>query len=95
MGGNKSTGMRVMLVTPMTSNVRQMTTMKYGLRIEKPGIRIYSTLLSRTPCVRCTLLLVGICLVVCGDRYKLRVNFFTWFQTGTVADHYLLALIQA
>ncbi len=36
--GNKSTGIRVRLVTPMTSNTRQITIMKYGLRIENPGI---------------------------------------------------------
>src|SRR5215831_9500292 len=44
MEGNRSTGMRTRLVTPMTISARQMTTMKYGLRIEKPDI--YSTIRS-------------------------------------------------
>ena len=35
MTGNRSTGMRARLVTPITINARQITTMKYGLRMEK------------------------------------------------------------
>jgi len=31
-------GMRTTLVTPRTSSAKQQTTMKYGLRIENPGI---------------------------------------------------------
>jgi hypothetical protein len=38
MGGNKSTGMRATLVIPMTVNTRQITIMKYGLRMENPDI---------------------------------------------------------
>src|SRR6185312_5868924 len=36
--GNRSTGMRARLVTPITSNTRQMTTIRYGLRIENLGM---------------------------------------------------------
>ncbi len=38
MVGNKSTGMRTRLVMPITISARQITTMKYGLRIEKRDI---------------------------------------------------------
>ena len=36
MSGNRSTGMRTRLVSPMTAAIRQTTMMKYGLRMEKP-----------------------------------------------------------
>ena len=35
MGGNRSTGMRAKLVIPITTSARQITTMKYGFRMEK------------------------------------------------------------
>ncbi len=35
MEGNRSTGIRSRLVTPITISARQITTMKYGLRMEK------------------------------------------------------------
>src|SRR5581483_1844096 len=38
MVGNRSTGMRSRLVTPMTTSTRQMTIMKYGFRMEKRDI---------------------------------------------------------
>ena len=43
MDGNMSTGMRARLVTPTTAMTRQMTTMKYGLRMAKPDILRYLT----------------------------------------------------
>ena len=46
MVGNKSTGIRSRLVTPITISARQMTTIKYGLRIEKRDICAHLTLLS-------------------------------------------------
>jgi len=38
MAGNISTGMRAKLVIPTTEMIRQMTTMKYGLRMAKRDI---------------------------------------------------------
>jgi hypothetical protein len=34
-GGNKSTGIRMRLVTPTTQTMRQMTMMRYGRRMAK------------------------------------------------------------
>ncbi len=55
-GGNRSTGIRARLVTPMTTSARQITMMKYGLRIENPGIKFVRLRLSRiwlTICAYC------------------------------------------
>src|ERR1035438_9933856 len=40
--GNMSMGMRARLVTPTTAMNRQMTTMKYGLRMAKPDMGVGS-----------------------------------------------------
>jgi hypothetical protein len=40
--------MRTKLLTPMTTNARQITTMKYGLRIEKPAMCSHFGLLPLT-----------------------------------------------
>ena len=40
MSGKRSTGMRTTLVIPITDTIRQITTMKYGLRMEKRDISV-------------------------------------------------------
>src|SRR5579862_7227818 len=80
MGGNRSMGMRAMLVTPMTSSVRQMTMMKYGLRMENPGICLSDQLL--------------ILFLILDHRDRLGVNLLPDFQAAAVADHNLLPFVQ-
>ena len=81
MGGNKSTGMREMLVTPITSSTRQITTMKYGLRIENRGITFPNQLL------------LGVLLLVLHHRHDLWANFLTGLQSAAVTNHHLFAWV--
>ncbi len=48
MAGNISTGMRARLVTPTTEMIRQITTMKYGLRMAKRDIAYCAVLMAVT-----------------------------------------------
>lgn len=80
MVGNKSTGMRTRLVTPITIRARQITTMKYGLRIEKRDIYAHlAAELSNT-----ALLLIA--LVILHDWHYLRMNLLSRFQCAAIAD---------
>jgi hypothetical protein len=70
--------MRAMLVMPMTVNTRQITMMKYGLRMEKRDIYIH-----RIKLLCFGLLLVA--LVILHDRHHLGVNLIPRFQSAPVA----------
>src|ERR1700722_7923284 len=88
MGGNKSTGIRAMPVTPITSSTRQMTMMKYGLRIEKPGINLYPITLLATS-------LLCVLFLVLHYGHGLRVDLLARFQAAAVAYYDLLSLVQS
>ena len=81
MVGNRSTGIRARLVIPITTRARQITTIRYGLRIEKPGIMF--------PGIGCFCRLVS--FLICHELYYLRSYFFAGFQAATVTDHDLFA----
>src|SRR5579864_8900032 len=51
MDGNRSTGMRTKLVTPITTRTRQTTIMKYGLRMEKRGMAQSAYYLAGAPAI--------------------------------------------
>jgi len=85
MVGNKSTGMRTRLVTPMTRMTRHTTMMKYGLRIEKRDIYAHlAAELSNT-----ALLLIA--LVILHDLHHLRMNLLSRFQCAAIANDYLFS----
>src|SRR6202044_3438358 len=89
-GGKRSTGIRERLVTPITSSVRQITMMKYGLRIENPGIkfvRLHSPLAMQ--------FLLRALLVVLHHGHWLGMNFLPSLQAAAIAYHNLLTFIQA
>ena len=56
--------------------------MKYGLRIENPGIDLIQS------CCYC-----AFCSWYCHHGHHLRVNLLTRFQAATIAHHDLISLV--
>ena len=74
----------------MTSNARQMTTMKYGLRMEKRDI---FSLPNHATAPVCVLLLSA--FVVLHDLNRLCDHSLARLQAAAIADHDLLAFLKA
>src|SRR5580658_6094062 len=70
-GGKRSTGILAMPSPPSSSSARQITTMKYGLRIENPGMGVYRLLVLR---------------LVFGGFHRVRLHRLTGLQRRAVAD---------